>query len=98
MSESGDVPTRGFKALLYRAGILVTPEEKERLRKMTMRERALDQSIPQLLIAVPFVLLLGAGWRGWTGLGYAAVGCVVVVVGLFFFQNQDQGDQSGPSR
>lgn len=67
-------------ALLYKAGVMVTPEEKARLRGLTVQERLLEVNVLQLLIAVPLVVLLGALYKGGLGALYALGGSAVVLV------------------
>jgi hypothetical protein len=82
-------------ALLYKAGVLVTPEEKERLRKLTVQDRMLEQSVLQLLLALPLVVLLGFAYKGGVGALYALVGSVVVLVGLQVFQIVHRHQEGG---
>ncbi len=82
-------------ALLYKAGVLVTPEEKARLRGLTVQERLLEQSVMQMLIAVPLIVLLGGAYKGWTGAGLALAGSVVFLIGLQVFQTVERRKSAG---
>lgn len=77
-----------FKALLYRAGVLVTPEEQARLRTLSFQDRVMEQSIPQMLLPIPLILLLGALYKGVDGLTIAAAICGVAVLAVVVVQQR----------
>lgn len=89
-------PRGRFTEMLYRMGVLVTPEEQARLRSLSVQERLLDTKIAQLLPAVPLVLLLGALYNGFVGLQWAAVICAVGIGGLYLYQSNTKGPADPP--